>query len=578
MAMDTAVAADTKERSAATMKNIVVIGGVAAGLKSAAKARRNDPEARITVVERGDKVSYGACGMPYFVAGDVDSIEDLMKTPAGAIRNIDFFRNVKGITVLNRTLALRIDREARTVLVKNQDSQEESLLPYDKLVLATGASPVRPPLPGIGLTNIFTLWHPDDAVAVRKGLERGHYKNAVIIGAGLVGLEMAEALKQWELGVTVVEMQEQVFPAFLDPELAGIVRKHLEEQGVQVLTGEKVTGFEGLEALTAVTTDKRNLPADLAILALGARPNVELAREAGLMIGTTGAIAVDERLRTSDPDIYAGGDCVENINRISGRKVFAPMGSTANKHGRVIGDNICGVDAVFAGILNTVVVKVMDMNVGKTGLNEREVKELGYEYITVTTAGHDRPHYMPGAKLMSVKLIVDATNRKLLGMQAAGAGDVAKRVDVAASVLTMGGTIDDIFDIDLSYAPPYNLPIDNLAAAANSAMNKLAGKFHGISPQQAKEKLESETTVFLDVRSPEECKQIRLADCRNIKYIPLGQLRRRLEELDKKGEVVAFCKISLRGYEAQCILEGEGFEDVKVIEGGIISWPFRCEK
>ena len=560
------------------MKKIVVIGGVAAGLKAASKARRNDPQAQITVVERGDIISYGACGMPYYVSGDVAHIDDLMKTPVGVLRSPAYFKNIKNIDVLTQTVALKIDRQAKTVLVKALASGEESLLPYDKLVLGTGASPVRPSLPGIGLANIYTLWHPHDAEAVRKGLAAGTFKKTVIIGAGLVGMEMAEALKKWNVDVTVVEMQEQVFPAFLDPELAGVIRKHIEEQGIQVLTGEKVTGFDGVQTVISVETDKRSIPADLVILALGARANAELARDAGLAVGVTGGIAVDDHMRTSDPDIFAGGDCVENTHMISGRKVFAPMGSTANKQGRVIGDNICGGDEVFRGILNTVVVKVMALNVGKTGLSERDAKDLGYEYITVMVSGHDKPHYMTGAKLITVKLIVDVATRKLLGMQAVGEGEVAKRVDVAASVLTLGGTIQDMFDIDLSYAPPYNSPIDNLAAAANSAMNKLAGKFRGITPLQAKEKMTSEKTVFLDVRTPDECKQIRIADCKNVQYIPLGQLRSRLQELDKDGEVVAFCKISVRGYEAECILEGEGFTDVKVIEGGIVAWPFRCEK
>ena len=560
------------------MKKIVVIGGVAAGLKAASKARRNDPQAQITVVERGDIISYGACGMPYYVSGDVAHIDDLMKTPVGVLRSPAYFKNIKNIDVLTQTVALKIDRQAKTVLVKALASGEESLLPYDKLVLGTGASPVRPSLPGIGLANIYTLWHPHDAEAVRKGLAAGTFKKTVIIGAGLVGMEMAEALKKWNVDVTVVEMQEQVFPAFLDPEIAGVIRKHIEEQGIQVLTGEKVTGFDGVQTVISVETDKRSIPADLVILALGARANAELARDAGLAVGVTGGIAVDDHMRTSDPDIFAGGDCVENTHMISGRKVFAPMGSTANKQGRVIGDNICGGDEVFRGILNTVVVKVMALNVGKTGLSERDAKDLGYEYITVMVSGHDKPHYMPGAKLITVKLIVDVATRKLLGMQAVGEGEVAKRVDVAASVLTLGGTIQDMFDIDLSYAPPYNSPIDNLAAAANSAMNKLAGKFRGITPLQAKEKMTSEKTVFLDVRTPDECKQIRIADCKNVQYIPLGQLRSRLQELDKDGEVVAFCKISVRGYEAECILEGEGFTDVKVIEGGIVAWPFRCEK
>ncbi|SDF70288.1 FAD-dependent oxidoreductase [Sporolituus thermophilus] len=560
------------------MKKIVVIGGVAAGLKAAAKARRCDPKAHITVVEKGELISYGACGMPYYVAGDVDNIEQLMMTPAGAVRNPAFFKNVKDIEVKTKTLATKINRDRKTVTVKNLESGEETELPYDKLVIATGASPVKPPLPGIELANIFQMWHPNDAKAVREGLERGKFSRAVIIGAGLVGMEMAEALKMWEVDVAVVEMKEQVFPAFLDPEIAGAVEKYAQEKGIHIYTGEKVERFSGDGSVQEVVTDKRVLPADLVILAIGVRPNVELARDAGLELGVTGAIAVNEYMQTSDPDIYAGGDCVENTNIITGRKVYAPMGSTANKHGRVIGENLCGAKAKFRGVLNTVVVKVMDLNVGKVGLTERDAKELGYEYVTALIGGHDRPHYMPGAKLMSLKIIVDANTRRVLGAQAFGEAEIAKRIDVIATAITLGGTVDDLFDIDLGYAPPYSSPIDNVAVAANAVMNKLAGKLKGISPLEAKDKLNCEDIIFLDVRSPEECKQIRLANCKDIRYIPLGQLRKRLSELDKDKEIIAFCKISLRGYEAALILEGEGFDKVKVMEGGIIAWPFACEK
>ncbi len=560
------------------MKNIIVIGGVAAGLKAASKARRCDPHANITVLERGELISYGACGMPYYVGGDVNDIEDLMKTPVGIVRSPVFFKNVKDINVLTQTVATAIDRQTKTVKVKKLATGQEEILSYDKLVIATGATAVKPPLPGVELGNIYSLWHPDDAQAVRQGLEAKRFKSAVIIGAGLVGMEMAEALTKWQLPVTVVEMKDQVFPAFLDAEMAGMVAKYVQEKGITLLTGEKVVRFTGETAVTAVETDKRVIPADLVILAIGARPNVELAKAAGLAIGATGAIAVDEELRTSDPDIYAGGDCVENVNILSGQKVFAPMGSTANKHGRVIGENLCGGHVRFKGVLNTVVAKIHSLTVGKTGLTEQDAKQLGYDYITAMVAGHDKPHYMPGAKLITVKLIADANTGKVLGMQAVGEGEVAKRVDVVAAALTLGGTIDDLFDIDLSYAPPYNSPIDNVAVAANAVMNKLAGKLKGISPLTAKEKMAVGKTVFLDVRTPNECKQIRLADCKNIKYIPLGQLRSRLAELNKDDEIVAFCKISLRGYEAEGILEGAGFENVKVMEGGIVSWPFACDK
>lgn len=559
-------------------KKIVVIGGVATGLKAAAKARRCDPTAQITVIEKGELISYGACGMPYYIGGDVESIEDLMKTPVGALRDPAFFRSVKDINVLKQTLATKIECNAKTVQVRNLADGTEDVLSYDKLVIATGASAIRPPLPGIDLSNIFQLWHPNDAIAIRQGLQRRLFKNAVIIGAGLVGMEMAEALANWDIPVTIVEMKQQVFPGFLDADTAGIVAKYIEDKGITLLTDETVVRFTGSSSVAAVETSKRVIPADLVILAMGARPNVELAKEAGLSIGVTGAIAVDDELLTSDPDIYAGGDCIENTNYLTGQKVFAPMGSTANKHGRVIGENLCGAHVKFKGVLNTVVVKVHDLNVGKTGLTEHEAKALGYQYITAMVAGHDRPHYMPGAKIITLKLIVAADSRKVLGLQAVGEGDVAKRVDVVATALTLDSTIDDLFDIDLSYAPPFNSPIDNVAVAANTVMNKLSGKLKGISTLTAKEKLDSGQCIFLDVRSPGECSQIRLADCKNISYIPLGQLRSRLNELSKDDEIIAFCKISLRGYEAQGILEGVGFDRVTVMEGGIVAWPFACDK
>lgn len=560
------------------MPKIVVIGAVAAGLKAAAKARRNDPHAEITVVDKGTVISYGACGLPYFVSGDVDSLDQLRKTPAGALRDQQFFKNVKDIDVLTGTAATAIDRAAKKIRVRNLATGAEKDLPYDKLVLATGATPIKPTLPGIELAGIHQLWHPDDARAIRRALESGKVENAVIIGAGLVGLEMAEAFKLWEANVTIVEMKDQIFPAFLDSEVAGSVAKYARENGIQILTGETVQSFAGGSAVREVITDKRSIPADLVVLAIGVRPNVELARTAGLAIGPTGAVAVNEYLQTSDPDIYAGGDCVENTHMISGRKLFTPMGSTANKHGRIIGENLCGGKAKFRGVLGSVVVKLLEFNVGKTGLTEKEAAALGYEYVTAMVGGHDRPHYMPEAKLITVKLVADAKTRKLLGAQAFGEGEVAKRIDVVAATLTLGGTVDDLFDMDLGYAPPYSPPIDNVAVAANAVMNKLDGKLRGISPAEALGKLADGHTVFLDVRSPEEWQKVRLAGGDLVKNIPLGQLRNRLGELGKEDEIVAFCKISLRGYEAALILDGEEFKNVRVLEGGLNAWPYENEQ
>jgi len=471
------------------MEKFVIIGAVATGLKSAAKLRRCNPKAQITVVDKSDVISYGACGMPYYVSGDIDDINQLMTTSDGELRDAAYFKNSKGIDVLTQTIATKIDRENKTVTVKNLITEEETFLYYDKLVIATGASLLKPTLPGSDLGNIHQFWHPDDAKAIRSGLEQGKFTNAVIIGAGVVGMEMAEALKKWELNVTVIVRKDRIFTAFLDEEIAKSVTEQVREKGITILASENVLRFIGDTVISEVETDQRTIPADLVILSVGVHPNVELASAAGLGIGVTGAIAVNEHLQTSDPDIYAGGDCVETTNMITGKKVFAPMGSTANKHGRIIGENLCGGNAAFRGVLNTVIVKVMDLSVGKVGLNEQSAKENGYEYISAMVRGHDRPNYMPDAKLITLKLIVDVKTRKVLGAQAFGEGEIAKRIDVIAAALTLGGTVDDLVDMDLAYAPPYSAPIDIIAVAANAIMGKLSVSLKGNTAITAKEKM-----------------------------------------------------------------------------------------
>ena len=455
------------------MQRIVVIGGVAAGLKAAAKVRRLDAEAQITVLERGELVSYGACGLPYFIGGEVEQVRQLMSSPSGALRTPEFFKKAKNLDVLTRMEAVAIEREAKIVHALNLETGAKQQFAYDKLVLATGASPLKPAWPGVEKENIFHVWRPQDAAAIRRGLETQKYEKAVVIGAGLIGLEIAEALRMWDVDVTVVEMKNQLFPALLDEDMAQELELSLAAKGLQFLKEEAVEAFGGDAQVREVKTDKRTLTADLVILALGARPNVELARQAGLEIGTSGAIAVNEYLQTSDKAIFAGGDCAENTHRVSGEKVFLPMGSTANKHGRVIGENLCGAGVKFGGVLVTAVVKLFEMQVGRTGLNERQGAAAGFECVSVTVAGYDRPHYMKAARKVLLKLTADAVSRQLLGMQAWGEGDVVKRVDVAAMALSLGATVDKLFDADLAYSPPFNSPIDMLAVAANKLTAKL---------------------------------------------------------------------------------------------------------
>ncbi|MDR3565762.1 MAG: FAD-dependent oxidoreductase [Negativicutes bacterium] len=555
--------------------NIVVVGAVAAGMKAASKARRCDSRARITVLEKGELISYGACGMPYYVEGEVKELDELMKTSAGYLRDIAYFQEVKNIDVQTGITATRIDRSAKTLFANKADGSE-CCFPYDKLVLATGALPLTLPIPGAELQNILPLWHPRQAQAVDRGIANGQYKKAVIIGAGLVGIEMAEALAIRGLEVTVVEMKEQIFPAFLDPGMAKALEKYLRNKGVRIFTQEKVLRFEGKDTVSGVVTDTQIIPADLVITGVGVKPNIELAAAAGLEIGSAGGIIVDECLRTTDPDIYAGGDCVENIHLISGKKLLTPMGSTANKHGRVIGANVCGGDLRFKGVLASVIVKVFDINVGAVGLNESEAVSMGIDYVASVITAFDKPHYMSGARTLTLKLIVDSKTRKILGAQAYGRSDVSKRLDVIAMALTVGGSLEDLFDADLTYAPPFNSPIDPVAVAANVVMNKLDGKFTGISPLMGKAEAEI-GTVFLDVRTDRETARSRLAGCRQ-KHIPLHELRCRLDEIDFGADIITFCSFGLRGYEAALILQEAGFMGVKNLEGGTTAWPFDFEK
>ena len=555
---------------------ILIIGGVATGAKAAARARRRDPHAEITIVERGRLLSYAGCGMPYYIQGQVRDFHELMSTPVGVIRDGTFFQNVKDIRVLNQTLAEKIDRVRKTVNVVNVASGEKAELPYDKLVLATGGMPVEPRLEGANLNRVFRLNLPDDALAIREAAEHGQIKRAVLIGGGLIGLETAEALIARGIHVTIVEMLDQLLPAMLDWEVAAFLEKYLRGRGLDIRIGQKVTRIEGDGEgnVQRVHTTAQVIEAQMVLLAIGVRPNVQLAKDAGLTLGPTGAIAVNDQLQTSDPDIYAGGDCVECTHLLTGQKVFVPLGSTANKHGHVIGDNVTGGRSTFPGILGTTVFKMLDYNLARTGLTETQARRLGYNVLTALVPGPDRAHYYPTAATLLVKLVADAANGRLLGAQALGPGDAVKRIDVVATALTFGATIDNLPDLDLGYAPPYSSAVDPLAHAANVLRNKRDGLARALTPQQLKAKLDTDDpVVLLDVRTPAERDQMQLRDP-HVVWIPLGQLRKRLGELPRDREIVCFCKVSQRGYESQRVLDGEGFANVKFLDGGLVAWPY----
>ncbi len=564
-------APEAPERQEEPRLKVVVIGGVAAGPKAAAKARRSDQRASITIVERGEFLSYSGCGLPYYISGKVDDQKDLMSTSVGVYRDPDYFRKLKNITVLNKTEALSIDRKGKTVLVRDLASAREFTLPYDKLVLTTGATARIPSVPGVNLENIFTLHRIRDAEGLRAVLKQDRAKDAVVIGGGLIGVETAEALTEGGARVTLVEARSQILTMF-DPEIAALVVRHMHVRGVKVFPGEQLVRFQGEGKVSAVVTAARELPADFVLLATGVIPNVDLARMAGLSLGATGAIRVDKYLRTSDPDIYAGGDCVENVGLVTGQKVYVPLGSTANKHGRVIGINVTGGAETFPGIAATTILKVFDCNVAKAGLSEREATELGYQVETCLCPALDKAHYYPGAAMILVKLTVDRATERLLGAQIAGPGDVSKRADIAAALIAKGGTVDDLAKLDLAYAPPYSEAIDAIAHAANVIKNKLAGTYRGISPVELKRKLDAgEEVLLIDVRTPEEVAAEKLAGSL---HIPLGTLRGRMEELPAGKEIVVICSSGIRAYEAALILQAEGFGRVWALDGGLLAWPY----
>ncbi|WP_224956849.1 FAD-dependent oxidoreductase [Geomonas subterranea] len=551
-------------------KRIVVIGANAAGAKAAAKARRIDPRAEIVVLDRGNFISYGACGIPYYVSDTVKELKDLMSTPVGVVRDPNFFSKVKGVSVRTNTEVTAIDRLQKVIRLR-EGGGGESELPYDKLVLATGSSPFVPALDNVTLPNVFTVKSIEDAELLKQKAVSG--AAACIIGAGLIGLETAEALQGNGMRVTLVEMRNQLLPGVLDPEVAAVVEKQVKLQGVTVLTGCAVTGFAGEGRVRTVIAGDHEIPADLVVLAPGVTPNVSLAREAGLAIGVTGAIAVDERLRTSDPDIYACGDCCETTHLVTGKKVFVPLGSTANKQGRVAGINAAGGDATFAGVIGTSILKVFNVNAGKTGLTGTEARNEGFDVETVLSPAPDRAHFYPGAKPILLKLIAERGTGCILGLQAAGEGAVDKRLDAAAAAITFRATAEQLSQLDLAYAPPYGAAMDNLIVAADIMKNKLSGHARGITAREVKRKLDDgDDFILLDVRSPAEHGEIGIAGA---KLIPLGMLREKLDELPRDKEIVTFCKVSLRGYEAQKILDAAGFTDVKFMDGGIMAWPYR---
>ena len=565
----------------ANRKRIIVIGGSAAGPKAAAKARRIDNDAEVIILQKDADLSMASCGYPYYVGGFFNDRNQLLCTPAGVVRNPMFYLNAKDIEARVNTEVTAIDRKNKIVSCKNLANGETGTLSYDKLIIATGSVPRMPPVPGVDLQGITTLQSMKDADFLRKIRDEGKIKKAVVVGGGLIGIETCEALQLAGIEINVIELLPQLL-TFLDWELAKLVENHVKSKGANVITDNGIAAFLGEDGkLTGVKLQNgTELPCELAVVAIGVRPNVKLAKEDGLKIGELGGVDVNEHMQTSDPDIYAVGDCVETTSRITGKKVLAPYGDLANLQGRVAGENAASVNCVtFPGTIQTGICKVFDYAAGSTGLSETAAKRLGMaDIVTVINASPDKPGFMEG-KLLVTKLIADSKTGRILGAQSIGPGNVSKQIAQWAMAIQGKLTVEDLINADLPYAPPFSLAIDHCIATAHILQNKMKGRMTGISCKDVYDKLNAgEKPFIIDTRGPEEFEEVRLGIGETL--IPLGAIRKRLGELpeDKNKEIICYCKISLRGYEAALALEGNGWKNVKVMEGGIMAWPYPREK
>lgn len=529
-------------------KKILIIGGVAGGGSCATRCRRMDENAQILVVDRGPFVSFANCGLPYYIGGVIQNESKLL------LADSELYRQRFNIDVRTRTEALAIDRAAKTVRMRDLESGREYLETYDALVLSPGAAPLRPPLPGIDLEGIFTLRTIPDSRQIRSWIEAKNARSAVVIGAGFIGLEMAENLAHRGLEVTVVEMLDQVMPP-LDREMALPVADHLRQQGIQLVLGDAVAAFEASPSghLAVTTKSGARHHADLVVLGIGVRPETGLAQGAGLDLGPRGGIRVDSQMRTNDPNIWAVGDAVEIFDSVTGAPALVPLAGPANRQGRVAADVICGRDARFRGTQGTAVCGVFGLTVAMTGASERALQRAGgSDYGKVYLHPSHHVAYYPGAKPIHMKLLFRKPDGRILGAQAVGEADVEKRIDVIATALQLGGTVYDLEEAELCYAPQYGAAKDPVNYAGMIAANHLRGDL----PLADWNDVATSKALLLDVRDPDEYAEGHVPGALNI---PLPQLRNRLDELPTSQEIWAYCGVGQRAYYAVRLLIQHGF-------------------
>jgi len=553
---------------------VIVVGAVALGPKAAVRLKRLQPEARVIMIDRDERISYGGCGIPYFISGDVSEPSQLMTTSFHMVRDADFFRRAKGVEVLSRTEVLAVDRPAKRVRIRSLATGEESELPYDKLLLATGRKTRRLGVPGEDLAGVFTVSSLGEAIQIKETMTGGGVERAVVVGSGPIGLEIAEAMADlWDIETTLIEIADQVLPGMIGPILAHMVEEHLAERGVTVRLAERVERLEGEGAVARVVTDKGTLDTDLVIVAVGAQPNADLARAAGLALTPHGAIQVNERLQTSDPDIYAGGDCIENVSLITGGLVYTPMGSLANRQGRIIGTNLAGGDETFDGAVGSFIVKVFDLTVAGAGLSLPRAGAEGIEAMSVLVVQGDRAHFYPGMELLYLELIVERPSGRVLGIQGLSPrGEaLATRVNAVAALLKHRPHVRDVSQLELAYAPPYAMAMDVVNVLGNVADNTLAGFQEVVEVDEFVRLLESPDAgqcLFLDVRGPQNAEPFVAAYGDRWVNIPQETLVERMAEVPRDKDLIVVCNNGARSYEALLALKQAGIGS-RNLQGGV---------
>lgn len=531
---------------------VLIIGGVAAGTKAAAKLKREDYNAEVTIITMGKDISYAGCGLPYYV-GDVihEKGQLIVNTP-------ESFEKLTGVHVITETEAVKVNRGDKTVEAVHTETGEKTLYSYDKLVIATGASPIKPPMEGLDLEGIYFMRTPQDAISLRERIEKKDVKRAVVVGGGFIGLEVAENLAEQGIRVSVIDLAEHVLPGF-DPEMAEYVENHLADQGIMTFTGTKLEGFTGEGKLEKVKTSRKAMKADIAVLSIGIRANTGFLEGSGIELMPNRTVKVNEFMQTNDEDIYAAGDCAMVINRITGQPAWSPMGSSANMEGRLLAGNIVGREKAYPGVLGTAVCKLPGLNAGRTGLTVAQAKAAGYDPATVLTVVDDKAHYYPDAGSFIVKMIADKKTEKFLGIQVLGKGAVDKMVDIAVTALTMKATVSDLENMDMAYAPPFSTAIHPFVHTVNILLNKMKGNFETFTPDEY-ESGKAEKYRLIDAALQPALQ--------GVEYVDLAKVTGPVDSLGKDEKLLLVCAKGKRAYMLQNRLKQFGYTNTRVLEGG----------